>query len=77
MTPEAFATVGLLGLAGLCVLYVVPTMVAFRRGHPNRWAILAVNVFFGTTGIGWAGALVWALHAVHLGRRARTGVSRG
>lgn len=65
MRPETFAALGLLGLAGVCVLYVVPAIVAFRRGHPNRWAILAVNVFMGATGIGWAAALMWALHAMH------------
>jgi hypothetical protein len=45
--------------------YVLPTIIAFRRHHPNRWLIAAINVFLGATGIGWAGALVWAFHAAH------------
>jgi hypothetical protein len=47
------------------LIYIVPTFVAFLRRHPNRWAILAVNVAFGSTGFGWVGALVRACHAVH------------
>lgn len=47
-------------------IYMIPSWVAFRRQHPNRFVILAVNVAFGATGIGWIGSLVWALHRVHL-----------
>ena len=47
-------------------IYIVPSWIAFRRQHPNRYAIMAVNVAFGATGIGWLGCLVWALHRVHL-----------
>lgn len=65
MTSEEFAYLWLLALAGLAVLFVVPTIIAFRRGHPNRWPILIVNVCLGGTGLGWAAALIWALHAVH------------
>lgn len=45
--------------------YVLPTIIAFWRHHPNRWLIAAINVFLGATGIGWAVALVWAFHAAH------------
>ncbi|MCJ2084161.1 superinfection immunity protein [Methylobacterium sp. J-090] len=45
--------------------YLLPTIIAFRRRHPNRWLITAINVFLGATGIGWAGALVWAFNAAH------------
>lgn len=47
-------------------IYLIPSIVAFRRGHPNRWLILALNVTFGGTGIGWLGCLVWAFHAAHI-----------
>jgi hypothetical protein len=47
------------------LLYVLPSIIAFRRLHPNRWLILAVNVMLGATGIGWAVALVWACYAAH------------
>jgi hypothetical protein len=49
-----------------CVVYVIPSVVAFRRNHPNRWVIFAINMAFGATIIGWIIALVWAMQAVHL-----------
>lgn len=49
----------------LAVIYAIPTIVAFRRNHPNRWLILVINMAFGGTIIGWGVALVWALRAVH------------
>ena len=53
---------GLIGLA----IYCIPSAVAFRRNHPNRWIIFTINMAFGATVIGWIGALVWASNAVHL-----------
>jgi hypothetical protein len=52
-------------LAILGLIYIVPSIVAFRRNHPNRWIILVINLAFGGTIIGWGVALVWALQAVH------------
>jgi Superinfection immunity protein len=46
-------------------IYVAPTLLAFRRNHPNRWIILVINVAFGGTIIGWGIALVWAKRAAH------------
>ena len=58
--------VGLLVLLFLAaLLFSLPTFIAFFRVHPNRWIILLINIFFGGTGIGWLGALIWALHKVH------------
>lgn len=51
-------------LIGLIILFI-PAFIAFRRQHPNRWAIAVVCLAFGGTVIGWFGALIWALHAVH------------
>lgn len=63
-----FLVIGFL-IAG--IIYVAPSIVAFRRDHPNRWPILLINVVFGGTILGWGIALVWALQAVHrLGSRA-------
>ena len=42
------------------IVYMAPTIVAFRRGHSKRGEILALNLFFGWTVLGWAGLLVWA-----------------
>jgi Superinfection immunity protein len=56
-----------LGIAFLIVgiIYIMPSIVAFRRNHPNRWIILVINVAFGGTVIGWGIALVWAMRAAH------------
>ncbi len=47
-------------------IYFLPSIIAFRRHHPHRWPILAIDVLFGATGIGWLGTLVWALRIVQL-----------
>lgn len=58
---------GLLGLGILSValvsgiIYFVPAFIAFRRGHRNRGAILALNLFLGWTFLGWVAAIVWSL----------------
>jgi hypothetical protein len=41
--------------------YFIPAIVAFARGHHNKWAILALDLLTGWTAIGWVAALVWAL----------------
>lgn len=46
-------------------IYLIPTVVAFHRQHPNRWVILGINIVFGETGLGWIGALLWASTAIH------------
>lgn len=43
------------------VVYFIPSIVAFNRGHENKMAILVINTFFGWSLIGWVGALVWAV----------------
>lgn len=54
------------GLIIFFVIYMIPTIVAFWRGHPNRWIILLLNIFLGGTGIVWFGCLIWACMAVHI-----------
>lgn len=58
-------------------IYLIPTFVAFSRGHPNRWVILIINVVFGGTGLGWLGSLVWACSAVHRGSTGNHGGESG
>lgn len=54
-----------LGVIALLILlltfYLVPTFVAYRRGHHYRHVIFGLNVIGGITGIGWAVAMIWAL----------------
>jgi hypothetical protein len=47
------------------IIYIIPSIVAFRRSHPNRWVILVINLAFGGTIVGWGIALVWAMRAAH------------
>src|SRR5215212_3777599 len=47
------------GIAAL--LYLTPTIVAQRRDHPQKRALVAVNLFFGWTFAGWALALGWSI----------------
>ncbi|HRI39877.1 MAG TPA: superinfection immunity protein [Nitrospira sp.] len=42
-------------------VYLIPTFIAFGRGHPNYVPILVVNLTLGWTVIGWLGALLWSL----------------
>lgn len=59
----------LIGIPLVLAFYGLPAIVAFRRRHPNRWLILAVTVMLGSTGFGWAFALVWAFNAAHRSER--------
>lgn len=59
-------TIAVLALVAVVLfVYMIPTVVAFRRRHPNRWIIGALNLVLGSTGIVWLGCLVWACGAVH------------
>jgi hypothetical protein len=46
---------------GCVVLYMLPTIVACKEKHPNTAAIVACNILFGWTFIGWGIALIWAV----------------
>jgi ABC-type Fe3+-siderophore transport system permease subunit len=49
-----------LGAIGL-VIYVIPTIVAFKRRARNRVLILLLNILGGWFyGIAWVAALLWA-----------------
>ena len=66
-----------LGTIIFCLIYMAPSIVAFRRDHPNRWLILVINLAFRGTVIGWGIALVWALRAVHRPGATATGGESG
>jgi hypothetical protein len=42
-------------------LYLVPTLIAWIRGHEQKVAITALNLLLGWSVIGWIGSLVWSL----------------
>jgi len=48
----------ILGLAFF--LYILPGIVANRRGHHNRAAIWVLTICLGWSFLGWVIALVWA-----------------
>jgi len=43
----------------ICV-YLLPTFIAYRKDKKDKLAILLINIFLGSTFIGWVIALVWA-----------------
>jgi hypothetical protein len=59
------------------VVFVLPSILAFSRQHPNRWIILVINVALGGTLIGWGVAMVWAMRAVHRGHSGSAGGESG
>jgi hypothetical protein len=48
---------------GLIGMYLLPTFIAFSRGHHQRAAILLLNLFLGWTFLGWLAALIWSATA--------------
>jgi len=58
----------LLILALILVVYFLPTLIA-GTGHPHRFAIFLINLFFGWTLVIWVGCIVWAV--VQRGQRDR------
>ncbi|PBB88915.1 hypothetical protein CK215_30560 [Mesorhizobium sp. WSM3864] len=48
------------------IIFLIPTIIAFLRRHPNRWVIFLLNTFLGATGIVWFGCLIWACKAIHI-----------
>lgn len=51
----------IVAMALILTVVFVPTIIAFRRGHPNRWLIFVGNFILGGTGIGWFVMLIWAV----------------
>ena len=41
--------------------YLLPSIVAWSRDHPNGTAIFVLNVLGGWSFVGWLIALVWSL----------------
>ena len=63
--PEDSGTGGVAVLLIVILLalaaYFLPSIVAAARKHRNTTAIFFLNLFLGWSGIGWIGALIWAL----------------
>lgn len=61
----AYAIIGMFLLVA-AIVYELPAIIAFARGHPNRWLILALCTALAGTGIVWLGCLIWAFKALHI-----------
>ncbi|MEI8315436.1 MAG: superinfection immunity protein [Verrucomicrobiota bacterium] len=56
------AVVGILIVVVIVLgIYLLPSIIAFRRKHHYRFIILGINVVMGLTGIGYLAAFVWAV----------------
>ena len=53
----------LLFLVGI-ILYFLPAVNGYSRGHHNAGPILVLNFFLGWTFIGWVAALAWSMCAI-------------
>jgi hypothetical protein len=56
--------------AGLFV-YLIPSLVAYRKEIDAKAAAILANVLLGWTFIGWAVCLVWAIAAKTPGQKSR------
>ena len=59
------------------IIYIIPTIVAFKRDHPNKYPILIVNIMFGASLVGWLACLIWAMNAVHTSKSGSNGGESG
>lgn len=42
-------------------VYLIPTIIAFTRGHASKWGIGVLNIVLGWSLIFWVVALIWSL----------------
>ena len=56
----AFILALLVLLAAVIALYMMPTIIAYKRHKKNSPAILIINAFFGWTFLGYVVCLAWA-----------------
>ena len=56
MTPEMFLLTVI-----ATVIYFLPSFIAMVRENTQTLAIFILNLILGWTGLGWVGALEWAI----------------
>jgi hypothetical protein len=62
MLDNLFTPIHVVILLVLIGVYLLPIWISIKRNHPQHVYIAIVNIFFGSTGIGWIIALLWALN---------------
>lgn len=45
----------------ILAVYLIPTIIAFARGHASKWGIGVLNIVLGWSLVFWVVALIWAL----------------
>lgn len=45
----------------ILAVYLIPTIIAFVRGHASKWGIGVLNIVLGWSLIFWVVALIWSL----------------
>lgn len=48
-------------MLSILAMYCLPSIIAIMRQHPQKWLLVALNVFAGWTGLFWIGLLIWSL----------------
>ena len=56
-------TLGLSVALTSLLLYFLPVIIAFVRGHESRWGIFLMTLFLGWTMLFWLFALIWSVSA--------------
>lgn len=51
----------ILVLLFVLAVYLIPTIIAFARGHASKWGISVLNIVLGWSLVFWVVALIWAL----------------
>lgn len=46
----------------MLVVYLLPAIIAVRRGHRNTLGICLLTTLLGWTFLGWVGALIWSVN---------------
>ncbi len=45
----------------ILTVYLIPTIIAFTRGHASKWGIGVLNIVLGWSLVFWVVALIWSL----------------
>lgn len=61
ITGIFFVLLLLIGIAIGIAVYLIPTIIVAKNDHPNKAAIIVLNILGGWTFIVWLISLVWAL----------------
>jgi len=60
---------GFVGVCLIMVVFLLPSIIAWYRGHLQQNKILWANLFLGWTVIGWIVIFAWALGPYAIGRK--------